>query len=98
MNESDNIDAVTRFRTPAEILGRLDAQAAASVIAAAADVALIIDRDGIVRDFAFGSPDLSAAGYEQWIGQPWIDTVSLESRPKVAALLREAGQDGGGAR
>jgi transcriptional regulator PpsR len=31
------------------------------------------------------------AGCEEWLGQSWLATVALDSRPKVEALLREAG-------
>ncbi|HEX6945678.1 MAG TPA: transcriptional regulator PpsR, partial [Casimicrobiaceae bacterium] len=79
-----------QFDAPARTLGGLDAEAAASLITAASDVALIIDREGVIRDIAFGSDELSAEGYGKWIGQAWIDTVTTESRPKVEAILRDA--------
>ena len=83
---------VKAFRAPKTSIGNLDAQAAASLIAAAGDVALIIDADGIVRDAAFNSDELSAelTDSETWPGQKWVDIVTAESRPKVEALLREA--------
>jgi transcriptional regulator PpsR len=83
---------VKAFRAPKRSLGNLDAEAAATLIAASSDIALIIDDQGIIHDVAFNSEDLArdleAAG--QWVGQPWIDTVTAESRAKVEALLREA--------
>jgi transcriptional regulator PpsR len=83
---------VKAFRAPKRSLGNLDAEAAATLIAASSDIALIIDDEGIIRDVAFNSEDLAqdleAAG--QWVGQPWIDTVTVESRVKVEALLKEA--------
>jgi transcriptional regulator PpsR len=83
---------VKAFKAPKRSLGNLDAEAAATLIAAASDIALIIDHDGIIRDVAFHSEDLAQdlgdAG--QWLGRPWIDTVTSESRPKVEALLKES--------
>jgi transcriptional regulator PpsR len=83
---------VKSFRAPKRSLGNLDAEAAATLIAAASDIALIIDPDGIIRDVAFHSEDLARnlgdAG--QWLGRPWIDTVTTESRPKVEMLLKES--------
>lgn len=79
-----------RFETPKKTLGTLDPEAAGNLIAAAADVALIVDGDGVIRDVAFGSEDFSREGCADWIGQPWSATVTVESRPKVEALLREA--------
>ena len=83
---------VKAFRAPTTSIGNLDAQAAASLIAAAGDVALIIDADGIVRDVAFNSEGLATElrGAETWSGKKWADIVTIESRPKVEALLREA--------
>jgi transcriptional regulator PpsR len=86
---------VKRFEAPAESLGGLDADAAAALITAAADVSLIVDSDGVIQDVAFGSEELALEGYGKWIGQAWVDTVTLDSRPKVEALLREAGAKSG---
>jgi transcriptional regulator PpsR len=86
------VAVVKQFRAPKNSLGDLDAEAAATLIAAAADVALIVDGDGVIRDVAFGSDELSREGYDgKWLGLPWADTVTVESRPKIEALLREAG-------
>ena len=85
------VAAVKQFRAPKNSLGDLDAEAAATLIAAAADVALVVDNEGVIRDVAFGSDELSREGYDgKWLGLPWADTVTVESRPKIEALLREA--------
>jgi transcriptional regulator PpsR len=63
----------------------------ASLIAAAADVALLVDGDGVIRDVSVGSGELDALGHSDWIGRPWAETVTVDSRPKVEALLHEAG-------
>lgn len=80
------------FRAPTQSLGKLDPSTAANLIAAASDVALVIDRDGIIRDVALNSDDLSTdlSGHGSWIGRPWIDTVTVESRSKIVALLGDA--------
>ena len=82
------------FRAPKRTLGDLDAEVAAQLIAAAADIALIIDTKGVIRDVAFGSDEFSQEGYDQWVGQPWVETVTLESRPKIEELLQDAGKKG----
>lgn len=71
-------------------LGELDAESASNLIAAAADVALVLDGDGVIRDVALGSDDMMLEGCRKWIGQPWAETVTLESRGKVETLLRDA--------
>ena len=81
---------VNSFQTPRGLLAKIDGDAAASLIAAASDIALILDSDGTVCDVAFGSEDLASEGYRKWIGQLWIDTVTIESRPKVEAMLDDA--------
>jgi transcriptional regulator PpsR len=68
----------------------LDAEAAAKLISAASDVALLLDPNGVIADLAFGSEELSNAVEGNWAGRTWLDTVSADSRSKVEALLREA--------
>jgi transcriptional regulator PpsR len=61
------------------------------LIAAASDVALVLDRNGIIRDIAFGSDEMSSqVTAEDWIGRHLRDTVTLETRASVDAMLDEA--------
>jgi transcriptional regulator PpsR len=80
---------VKAFRTPRSSLGHLDAETAAGLVAASADVALVLDEEGAIRDVGFGSDELARDldVVETWVGRPWIDTVAHESRTKVQALL-----------
>ena len=78
------------FRAPATLLHGLSSDIAARVIAASGDVALVLDRDGVIRDLALGSSDLAVDGIEAWRDRRWIDTVTSESRPKVEEMLRDA--------
>jgi transcriptional regulator PpsR len=82
--------AAKAFTAPEESLGDLGAGTAAALIAAAADLSLVIDKDGVVRDVAFGLPELAREGFDAWVGKPWIDTVTIESRPKIDDMMREA--------
>jgi transcriptional regulator PpsR len=61
---------------------------------AAGDVTLLLDEQGVVLDMAFGDSGLATSGLDQWIGKAWIDTVTIESRPKVTAMI-EAARDSG---
>ncbi|TXN25146.1 MULTISPECIES: transcriptional regulator PpsR [Methylobacterium] len=70
--------------------GLLDGEATGILIAATTDLSLVVDEDGIIRDAAFSGDDLGSEGVETWLGRPWIDTVTIESRPKIDALLRDA--------
>ena len=80
------------FVTPQTSLGDLDAGSAAALIAAASDVTLIVDQDGLIQDVAIQSgelfDDLAVTG--TWLGRPLIETVALDSRPKIARLLNDA--------
>jgi len=78
------------FESPERSLGDLKADVAGRLLAAAADVAMIIDEAGVIRDLAFGSDELLGEGYYDWLGKPWSETVTVESRTKVEALLRES--------
>ncbi len=80
------------FESPDQSLGTLDTDAVAKLIVTAADVALIVDREGVVVDVAFHQENLGdeLAGSADWVGKPWIDIVTPDSRTKVAALLSEA--------
>jgi transcriptional regulator PpsR len=71
-------------------LGPLDSQTAASVVAAAADIALMVDADGIVREAACSSEGFPSELCDSWIGQHWADTVTVETRPKVKSLMDDA--------
>lgn len=81
-----------RFKSPKKTLGNLDAETAATLIAATADVALVIDRKGVIRDVATGTDELAAEVESQWLGRAWTETVADDSRAKIESLLREASQ------
>ncbi len=78
------------FEQPSWSLGHLTTESVSKLIAVAADVSLVVDANGVICDMAFGSDSLKNLGYDRWIGQPWIQTVTKESRPKIEALLRDA--------
>jgi transcriptional regulator PpsR len=78
------------FRAPKRHLGEIDADSAAKLLTAAADIALVIDNKGVIRDVAVGSEELLRDGCTAWVGQRWIDTVTPESRNKVEDMLRDA--------
>lgn len=59
----------------------------ANLATVAGDVTLLVDASGIVRDVAFGDGDLAKAVADNWVDQPWIETVTVESRPKISAML-----------
>jgi transcriptional regulator PpsR len=84
---------VRTLKAPQQTLGNLDADAAARIILAASDVALVMDTDGVIRDVAFGSNDVALDEDGAWVGQAWTSIVTSDSRPKVEALLKDASED-----
>ncbi|MEM6487315.1 MAG: transcriptional regulator PpsR [Pseudomonadota bacterium] len=78
------------FAAPQQSLGDINAEAAARLIATAADIALVVDADGLIRDLAVDHREFALTGHETWRGRPWVETVTEESRPKIEALIQEA--------
>ena len=81
---------LARFSNPNEALSHLDAENAGALIASAADVALVMDRDGVILDVAFSEADLVNEIGGDWIGRLWVTTVSPDSRQKIEDMLNVA--------
>ena len=79
------------FKSPKESLGDLGAQSAAKLIAAATDVAIVVDTDGRIRDVAFNKEELSLEldGHGRWLGSKLQEIVTSETSAKVGELLRD---------
>ena len=84
-------DAVRSFLKPRLWAGNLNAETAASLVAHSADIALVVDRQGVILDLAYDSNEWTEDRCTQWVGRDWAQTVSADSRVKVAALLRNPG-------
>lgn len=79
-----------RRSAPRTLVGDLDAATVQRVVAAASDVALLLDPHGVIQDVVVGRDDLDPSLVSGWVGQPWAEIVTVESRAKVQALLKEA--------
>ena len=91
MNQLTQATVKGQFMNPSALLGGIGGDAIAELFTAAADIVLILDEDGIIRDMALGSEDLLETGCQDWVGKPWTQTVTVESRPKINALLKTQG-------
>ena len=80
------------FKSPKESLGNLGALPAANLIAAASDVAVIVDREGVIRDVAFNKEDLSLEldAHGRWLGSRLAEIVTSETSSKAKELLQDA--------
>ena len=87
-------EAHVPFQSPDGAIGPLNGGDAANLISAMADIAIVVDGRGLVRDVTIGAKDLLREDYRGWLGKPWIETVALDSRPKVEQLLRDARKGG----
>ena len=83
------IQGFAQFKWPRSTIGDLDADSAARLLAASSDVAMVIDREGIIRDVAVTNSDLSLEAFADIVERRWIDTVTSESRRKVEEMLRD---------
>ncbi len=83
------------FAQPHDHFSQTDAGTIGDMIANASDVAVIIDRQGIVRDVAGVAENLSRLGTDRWIGHPLEDLVAADSRRKISEIV-DGKTDGGG--
>lgn len=77
------------FKAPRKALDGLAAETVAGLVTAAADIVLVLDRRGVIRDMAFGSEELAAEVAGDWVGQSLSAVSTIDSRPKVDLLLGE---------
>lgn len=70
-------------------LSDLAPQLAQTFVSIASDIALVIDADGVIRHMAMGT-DPIAGSNANWVGRPWAETVSGDTRRKIEQLLIEA--------
>ncbi len=68
-------------------LGRAVAQ---QIMAVSADLAFLLDGGGIITECAARSPALAEIDVSAWTGRPLVDTVTIESRAKIDAMLASA--------
>jgi transcriptional regulator PpsR len=91
MNRATSAMAKGFFTNPAPLLADMGGDAIADLISAAADVVLILNHDGTIEDMAVGSEDMLESGCQHWLGKSWMETVTVESQPKINALLKTQG-------
>lgn len=83
-----SIEGKQPFDDSTEVFGSLDVEAATRIAMVAGDISLVLDETGMILQ-ASANPD-EFPGFSNWIGRLWIDTVTVESRPKVMEMLAGA--------
>jgi transcriptional regulator PpsR len=83
---------VKHFSVANDFLKDLGSERVGHLLAVASDVALIISDSfqGVIKDVSIGSEEFPVELAERWVGKPWIETVTQDTRGKVEALLRDA--------
>jgi hypothetical protein len=67
---------------------------AQAFVSLACDIALVLDPQGLVTYMAHGDALALAPIGALWVGRPWTETVTPETRPKIEALLAEVSATG----
>lgn len=75
---------------PARAVVQIDPAVAARMVMASADVAVIMDRDGIVVDVLLAAEARLPSDFGAWLGRKWVDTVAPDSRNKSQQLINDA--------
>ncbi len=83
---------MAQFKNPELLMDTLTGDVGASLVTNSNDISLIVDEDGIVRDVAFGPEKAGLEAALGWIGRPWIETVTSETRGKIRDLLDAGGE------
>ncbi len=88
LTRKHSIEGKNPFGKAAELFDTLDADAAMKLAMVAGDITLVLDDTGTILDTAFDPKEFP--GFEGWEGTNWIETVTVESRPKVMEMLAAA--------
>jgi len=72
-------------------LGNLSGEAFDRLVRVAFDIALILDKDGVIEDISVRKSELLALGCQSWMGRSWDSVVTSESRPKILEMLAARG-------
>ena len=93
MESTLSSNVLSHLKSPKKSVGDMTADAVSNIIAAAADIAIVIDASRRIIDVSTSIDALKRYGIEKWVGQLWADTVTIESRPKLERLLKDATAD-----
>ena len=87
LTRKHSIDGKQPFDDPASMRA-ITPDVAARLAMVAGDVALMLDPRGRIIDVTANPDDFP--DFRDWVGQDWLDTVTVESRPKVMEMLAAA--------
>ncbi len=88
LTRKHSIEGKSPFGHTAELFDRLDSDAAMKLAMVAGDITLVLDDTGTILDAAYDPDDYPDFG--NWVGTNWIDTVTVDTRPKIMEMLAAA--------
>jgi transcriptional regulator PpsR len=71
------------------VLSDCAAEVAEAFVSLASDIALVIDEQGTVTRVAHNAAAPLAADTEGWVGRPWAETVTGDTRRKIELMLAD---------
>ncbi len=84
-------DVVGLVKSLKKSIGNLDGDVASRLISSTMDVALVLDRGGVIQDYSVADDSLAKEQvFNSIVGKPWAGTVTVESRIKVEEMIRDA--------
>lgn len=88
LTRKHGIEGKRPFDDAAELFADLDADAATRLAMVGGDLVLVLDDSGLVVDGTANEREFPE--FREWVGRDWLDTVTVESRPKVMEMLAAA--------
>ena len=82
--------APRQFKSPRKSLGDVSATDAARLLAAACDLALVVEESGRIHDVSTNIAALQRANVADWIGANLFDLLTVEAKPKAERLIKDA--------
>lgn len=87
---SANTSGIHRtFERTNSIFEDLSGASVAALTCVGADIALVLEADGTILDFAYQDAALDAWAVEEWLGRPFFEIVTPESVEKIHGLFEE---------
>lgn len=85
---------VKSINHPSGDLMQIDPSVASRVVMSSADVAVVLNADGVVLDASFAAEARLPSEFGSWLNRSWLETIAIDSKAKAQSLLREASQEG----
>jgi transcriptional regulator PpsR len=67
----------------------MDQGSASLALTSTADLVFIINAEGVISSPVHHSPEFAGDIFKTWPGKLWLDTVTVESKPKIKEMLQD---------